>query len=152
MSTRTRVSAKDLKHNEKQLREVDSWIRDILDLIDDEIKKSFNDGLFSVDHQLKSSFDVPNMKSQAARRKIHSYIISDLACKERGFIVHYTKRDGKYFLHIKWMNIEDEYKINQESEIIKYYNIPVEERDGENRQPVTERYKGMKSLVIKDED
>lgn len=147
MESRQRIRAIDLKHNEIQLREIDKWISDILDAIDDEIKDKHNEGHFSVEYSLQSSFDIPNMTSNKARNKIHSYVISDLASDDRGFIVHYFKKNNKYWINIKWLSLEDQYKINQEKDILAYYNTPVEERVSANK-PMTERYAGLRSLVI----
>lgn len=147
MSDRQRIRAIDLKHNEIQLKEIDKWITDILDAIDDEIKDKHNEGHFSIDYSLQSSFDIPNMTSTKARRKIYSYVISDLASDDRGFIVHYYKKDKKYWINIKWLSVEDQYKISQENGVLEYYNHSIEDRKSADR-PITERYKGIKSLVI----
>lgn len=147
MSDRQRIRAIDLKYNEIQLREIDKLIMEILEAIDDDIKEKHNEGHFSVDYVLPSSFDIPNMTAVKARHKIYSYVISDLASDDRGFIVRYHKKDGKYWINIKWVSVEDQYKIDQENEILKYYNCPLEDRTLANK-PTTGIYKGLKSLVI----
>lgn len=147
MSNIQRIRAIELKHNEIQLREIDKWITALLDAIDDEIKTKHEEGYFSLDYPLQSTFDIPNMTSNKARNKIHAYVISDLASDDRGFIVRYFKRENTYLINIKWLSLEDQYKINQEKNILTYYNTPIDERVSENK-PVTERYEGIKSLII----
>jgi hypothetical protein len=142
------VCAKDLKFNKSQLRELDKWIKDILQLIDEKIEDSHNKGIFEIRYPLPSTFDIPNMSSVEARRKIHANIISDLACEERGFIVRYIKSELKYYVEVKWMSNEEFIQTEHEKHILKFYNLLPDERKKEINQPPVERYKGVKSLML----
>ena len=148
MSTVSRVCSKDLKYNKDQLKEIDKWIRDILHLIDEKIEEAHNNGVFKISYPLPSSFDISNMKSKEARRRIHAKVIGDLACPERGFIIRYVKLEKKYYVDIKWMSDVDLLETQKEYQILNYYNLSEVERKDANQKPHTERYLGLNSLLI----
>lgn len=148
MTTVSRVCSKDLKYNRGQLKDLDKWIRDILYLIDEEIEKAHNNGIFKINYPLPSSFDIPNMKSAEARRRIHAKVIGDLVCEERGFIVRYIKVEKKYYADIRWLSDLDLLEVDRECQVLRHYNLTEEEQKDTNQTPYTERYLGINSLII----
>lgn len=139
-----RVNAKDLKHNKHQLMKIDRNIREILSTIDDEIKDAHDAGKINIKYPIPYAFNIENLKSNEARRRIHSHIISDLA--SRGFIVYYTKEMKKYYLLITWITEAEKYKKEAEIDILKYYQLPENERNS-MPPPNISGYSGVKSLV-----
>ena len=139
-----KITIKDLKYNKSQLMNIDRHIRDILSTIDDEIKNAHDSGKIQIKYSLPYAFDVDNLTSGESRRRIHSNIISDIA--SRGFSIHYTKVNQKYYLLITWVTQEEKNKKEYEIEILKYYQLPECNRSN-IPYPNINIYKGIKSLT-----
>jgi len=139
----SRVQAKDLKYNKFQLIKIDRHIRDILATIEDDIKDAHDSGKIYIKYSLPHAFSIENLTSGEARRKIHSYIISDIAYRD--FVVQYIKTNQKYYLIIAWVTKEEKFKKEAEIEVLKYYHLS--ENDRKEQRPNVAKYEGIKSLA-----
>lgn len=142
-----RLRKQDLKFHKPQLLALHAYINDLLILIDDKIKMSYNQGNDNVVVPLSGTFDVPKMSSVDARKKIHSTIIQDLISDERGFDVQYSQtKNGRFMILIKWGTLGDEHEKKTESEVLQFYAAPIDEQKEYSNRPLGKKYRGVKSL------
>lgn len=140
-----RVRASQLKFNRSQLIELDIQIRETLTLIDDLIKEAHENGRFFVDYKLVSAFDISNMKSSDARKRVHANVISDLA--SRGFDILYIKNEDGFYIQIKWVTNDEIINQKNEINILNYFNCPYDKRGNSKLViPTVRLYRGLESL------
>ena len=144
----SKLQAKDLKYNKSQIMKIDRWIKDIISLIDDVIKETHEQGKYELKYSLPL-IEIENLTSAEVRRKIHSNIISDL--DYRGFLVHYTKENKKYYLTVTWITDEEIHVKEAEIQILQYHSLPIKNKGGKSQltevKPDSTKYNGIKSLI-----
>ncbi len=143
----SKLTASNLKYSKNQISEIESAVRETLSMINDSIEEAHNQGKVSTEFQLPNAFDIPNMSTLEAKKKVYSMIIEDLTSPERGFLVRLFMKHDESKLIITWLSEEDELLREHEKDIIEFYSLPWADRknkDVPQSIPFTERIKHYK--------
>jgi hypothetical protein len=122
------LKASDLRYSRHQLREIEVQSISIISYIEEEIRKSFEDGQQYTEVDIPYIFNIDGMKEGESRDFIHWLILEELTSAKKGFNVKYIKSINKYALLINWHSEDDQLIKKHRDNILSYYSTNFEDR------------------------
>ncbi len=121
------LNADDLKINTTISDIIERKTKEILSVIDDEIKKAHNYGKHSVIVKLPSIIDIPNLNNSDSQREIYFRVLTSLL--ERKFAPTLIIKNNINAVLIKWMSKKEAEEIKTKLEFIASYTQKINTDD-----------------------
>lgn len=120
------VTTKSLSKLSSKTKELESIIREHLQIIDDKLLHSDKSwGRNLITHDLPTSFVFPGLEKKDAQRMIYSNIIKSL--EHRGFEVKILLEAERTILYIRWTCDQDTHELDTMNSIIRDSRIQTSE-------------------------